>query len=51
MYSLADFNEYTTQKIVDKTLLVWNKQSGYHFLEYDEWEGVKMFTRIIGVGK
>jgi hypothetical protein len=49
MYSLANFREHTSQSIVDKVLLVWSKESGYHFLAYDEWQVNKFKLRIVGV--
>jgi len=51
MNNIKDFEEYTNQPIKDKTLLVWSKVSGYHFLDFGEWECVTRTTRIIGVGK
>lgn len=49
MHSLSNFEEYTSQSIIDKILLVWSKESGYHFLPYDEWEVNKFKLRIVGV--
>lgn len=54
MHNLTNFTEYvysvhTSQTIIDKILLVWSKESGYHFLPYDEWEVNKFKLRIVGV--
>jgi len=49
MYNLTDFTEYTSQSIINKVLLVWSKESGYHFLPYDQWQVNKFKLRIVGV--
>lgn len=49
--SINDFEEYTNQSIKDRTLLAWSKQSGYHFLSYNEWTAAASYSRVIGVEK
>ena len=54
MHNLTNFTEYvysvySSQSIIDKILLVYSKETGYHFLAYDEWGVNKFKLRIVGV--
>lgn len=50
MFNLKDFTEYTNQPIQNKSVLCWEKKSGYFFLTASQYaDTIGTQPKIVGV--